>query len=186
MAMQHTPVVYLKQGHSLKGKDTFPVVLSLKHLAPTEERPTEADLASVSKKYPLGSYSDPELKVELKKLTGYSVDDILQAAGLESGRQEYLLALHCVVLQANEMGAPEGSMISRAVAEHQIKPQNSKKRVSRPKAFILLVSSMLVPPCSFILLWFTKLAEGINSLGPFLEALWPFYACHFNHTCFAP
>ena len=110
MASPDPPATFLKHGHSLKGKDILPVVMRIRQCV--DDRPEEADLASVSRKYSLASYSAPELKTEFSKLTGYQLEEVLQVAGLQPTRQECLLALHCAVLQANAAGAPEGSSLA--------------------------------------------------------------------------
>jgi hypothetical protein len=66
-----TPHVWLKEGHSLRGKDVLLVVMRLLDLGP--EPPLEDDLASISRKYPLASYSTEDLESETKKLTGYDL-----------------------------------------------------------------------------------------------------------------
>ena len=63
------PSVWLKEGHSLRGKDVLPVVF---RLTQTEEVEIQ-NSASVSRKYPLPSYSVEDLGLEFKKLTGYDI-----------------------------------------------------------------------------------------------------------------
>ena len=62
------PKTWLKDGHSLIGKDVLPVVLRLKdsniNLKPEE-------LASFSKKYEIKSYAGDDLAKEVKRVTGY-------------------------------------------------------------------------------------------------------------------
>ena len=63
------PKVWLKEGHTLKGKDTLPVVLRIQS-AKTDEL---EEMASISKKYPLESYSPEDLDRELKRLSGHDM-----------------------------------------------------------------------------------------------------------------
>ena len=65
--MSQRPEIWLKEGHTLKGRDVLPVVLRM-----TKEMLPE-DLASPSKKSTLTSYTADELSREFKNLTGYDI-----------------------------------------------------------------------------------------------------------------
>ncbi|XP_064642018.1 uncharacterized protein LOC135496581 [Lineus longissimus] len=71
-----TPAVWLKEGHSLRGRDMFPVAARLVH--PDEVDPE--NFASLSRRYPLTSYSFDDLGSEFKKLTGYDITKAPEAA----------------------------------------------------------------------------------------------------------
>ena len=64
------PKVWLKANHCLKGKDVLPVALRLRALYGTSPQ----DLASLSKKHSLESYSKEELAIEFKRLTGHEIE----------------------------------------------------------------------------------------------------------------
>ena len=97
------PKISLKPGHSLVGRDTFPLVLQLKAL----DREIEPqDMASINAKYLLESYSEQELRKEFRKLTGHLVSDIIEAAGLDDSHDMVRDAVHVAVTQANLAGVP--------------------------------------------------------------------------------
>lgn len=76
------PKTWLKQNHCLKGKDILPVVLRMKA---REEPIPDGELASISPRYHLASYSSQELAIEFEKLVGYNI----VVSGI------YILCMHC-------------------------------------------------------------------------------------------
>ena len=66
-----TSMTCLKEGHTLKGKDVLPVIIRIQSTQVAEEG--ELQLARLSKKYALESYSAEDLDKETRKLSGYDM-----------------------------------------------------------------------------------------------------------------
>lgn len=61
---------WLKEGHSLKGRDFLPIFDRLRELP---EELDVADMASPARKYPLASYSAEDLNNEVKRVIGHEM-----------------------------------------------------------------------------------------------------------------
>ncbi|XP_064626844.1 uncharacterized protein LOC135487250 isoform X2 [Lineus longissimus] len=110
-----TPAVWLKEGHSLRGRDMFPVAARLVH--PDEVDPE--NFASLSRRYPLTSYSFDDLGSEFKKLTGYDITAVLGMAQMDDSICNRSLTVHHAVLQANLTGAPAGQTLQACQAKEK-------------------------------------------------------------------
>ena len=132
------PGTYLTAGRSLKGMDILPVVIKLKGFN-VDNRPGDDELASISAKFPLTSYTEKELKEEFRKLTGYGIDVVLPLAALDDTIGNVRLALHASVEYANSLPAPgqtlkeagEGPSAASSAAGED-KKKKGGKRVSGP------------------------------------------------------
>jgi hypothetical protein len=69
MASTSAPTLWLKEGHTLRGRDVLPVIMRIVDA----QGVVPESLASVSRKYPLAAYSMEDLEQECKKLTGYEL-----------------------------------------------------------------------------------------------------------------
>ncbi|XP_048729533.2 uncharacterized protein LOC125646917 [Ostrea edulis] len=119
--------VILKEKHSFLGKSIMPVMMELKVV------PTPTQFARLKKDHPLERYKLEELQHEFKKLTGEELTNVLALAGKPANAENAIHALYLAILQANNVGAPKGSLLK----EIQDRPS------SEP---IQLVSGMTVTP----------------------------------------
>lgn len=126
--------VYLKAGYTLKGKDVLPVVQRLRAIKEGDE-PTE--LASLRRKYPLGSYTEAELKKEFIGLTGYQLPEVLGLVGMEENLQSCQWAMHAAILQANATGEPAGQALAEQADKDRPQPEKTKKQVGILLGFIV-------------------------------------------------
>ena len=97
-------MLVLKAKHSLTGKSPFPLLKAVRQAATP---PT--DWASLKRDHALDAYSEDQLVEAIKKLTGCSTSDLLEALGKVQSQDVLLLILHHVILLANEIGQPRGT-----------------------------------------------------------------------------
>lgn len=97
MANGRKPAIFLKQGHSLVGKDTFSLVLRLRALETLDMAPEE--MASINPKYSLESYSEPEIRTEFRKLTGHFGVGYFGGGVHNESLQSVRAALHVAVVR---------------------------------------------------------------------------------------
>ena len=117
--------MYLAVGRCLKGKDLMLVVLALREFN-GDNRPDEDELASISSKHSLTSYTEDELRDEFKKLTGYSASDLLPMAVLHDTIGNIRLATHVAVLHANTL-EPRGQQLQQEKAGSSVASESKKK-----------------------------------------------------------
>lgn len=103
-----TPTTHLRQGHSMKGKDMLPVIRRVREIKASGPPP---ELASISKKYSLGTYSEAELKTEFSKLCGHDITEFLAICDVPDNMEGCRWAVHAAVLQANHAGEPSGQSL---------------------------------------------------------------------------
>lgn len=115
---------FLRPGCHLRGKDILKVVDRLVAL------PTEADipeLASVSEKYPLVSYSGDELAREFEGLTGRPIQQILRYADYDDSLRNRRFAIHCAVIESNAQEPEHLTVATPAPAQEKGKGKAPKR-----------------------------------------------------------
>ncbi|XP_064639462.1 uncharacterized protein LOC135495007 [Lineus longissimus] len=124
-----SPIVWLKEGHSLRGADVLPVILRFKNLQ-VDTLQAQESLASVSKKHLLHSYSKEDLNRESKGLTGHEASALLDLIDADDSVENRRHMLHCAVLQANSMAQP-GQVLSATTSTVQPAEQDTTSQAEQ-------------------------------------------------------
>ncbi len=121
MATAEPPV--LKYRHDLLGRKILPLITRLQGMVAPPP-----DWAQLKKGTPLADYTEAQLATEFVGLTGYVLEELLRSCAKDMSKDNAMLAVHCAIELANEIGQPRGQQLQQPAGNPQQQPAGEGER----------------------------------------------------------